>query len=628
MLMNRTLLLIAYLFCGCGLVLPRAATINAGEGQRWWGYYSGSEQLGEFGTGQGEKYNCAIFIPGDKGLAADKTIQALRIVIQGTAEMSDLYVWMATRLPSSMSDVDVEKHLIDPADVSDMKPFDVALDAPYAMTERGVYVGYSFTTDDPFPVITTTGVGTQAGSFYMKTSESYPSWQDLTKYNYGNLAIQVLLDGQFYANAARVGDFGEVVTTTATDALLPLTIVNWGSEGMRSIDYILTSDGEAQPSRHYDFSPAVTTVKGTATIELPFTSPAATGISHKTVVITHVNGQPNEIAADEASAHGAIISIEKSAPRRVVMEEFTGTWCGWCPRGTAGLENLEKDFADQFVGLSVHFRDPMEIPDYGAMLPPSYPKENLDRQEQGDPFFGFFYGLGSEPSYGIADDVRRHLAELTEASVELTTQWADADSTLISATAAVTLEYDRDDTPPYALAYALVADSLRGEGSEWAQNNDFSLVMAQGYADDPYLGYYTQLGDHIYGLSYNDVVVATAGIERGLEGSVSGPFVKGVANTSAFTMDISANTIIQQKRHLRLAVLLLDTKTGRIVNAADAPIGRSSGTQGISTAPTAGSRAVTAQRFTLGGQVARRSQPGISIVRLPSGEVRKIIDMR
>ena len=618
--MNRLLLYILF-----AITAIPAAAIDAADGQQWYGYYTGSEQLAEFGTGQPEHYMCAIFLPGNQGQAYGKTIRALRFVVQGVADLSDMNVWLSTTLPGTMDDVDVERHRIDPSAIADLTPCDVALDAPYAVPDGGVYVGYSFWSDDPFPVIATTGVPTQANSFFLKTSDSYPTWQDLTRFNYGNLAMQVLLDGEFHENAAKVGNFGEKVTTASTPATLPLTIVNWGSQGMRSIDYVLTSDGVAQPEQHYDFAEPVTVVRGTATIELPFTSPALPGISHKTVTITRVNGVANEYAAQEASAHGAVITISESAPRRVVMEEFTGTWCGWCPRGLVGLEHLEKDFGERFIGISVHNNDPMAIPDYDPLLPRGYPSENLDRQESGDPFFGFFYGLGSEPSYGIRDDVERHLAELTEATVQLKADWTDADSTHIQATASIALQYDRDDTPPYALAYVLLADSLRGEGNEWTQNNDFTLIMAQGYASDPYLGYLTHLDQRIKNMTYNDVAVTTAGLRRGLTGSVAGPFVQGVPNTSEHVMDISANTVIQNKRNLRLVVLLLNTDDGHIVNAADTRIGASS-TDAVASPVCQVPGAP--QRYDLTGRRlsdTSAGRPALQIVRMADGTTRKII---
>ena len=128
--MNRLLLYILF-----AITAIPAAAIEAADGQQWYGYYSGSEQLAEFGTGQPEHYMCAIYLPGNQGQAYGKTIRALRFVVQGVADLSDVDVWLSTTLPGTMDDVDIEQHRVNMSAVSDLTPFDVALDAPYAVPD-------------------------------------------------------------------------------------------------------------------------------------------------------------------------------------------------------------------------------------------------------------------------------------------------------------------------------------------------------------------------------------------------------------------------------------------------------------------------------------------------------------
>lgn len=47
------------------------------------------------------------------------------------------------------------------------------------------------------------------------------------------------------------------------------------------------------------------------------------------------------IISSGISAHGSK-KAELTFPRRVVMEEFTGTWCGNCPRGMVGISGSIK----------------------------------------------------------------------------------------------------------------------------------------------------------------------------------------------------------------------------------------------------------------------------------------------
>ena len=69
----------------------------------------------------------------------------------------------------------------------------------------------------------------------------------------------------------------------------------------------------------------------------------------------------------------------------VVIEENTGTWCGWCPLGTVAFENLEDD-EDKFIGIAVHAGDPMEnsyYADQSSSFPgvSGYPSAVLERME-------------------------------------------------------------------------------------------------------------------------------------------------------------------------------------------------------------------------------------------------------
>lgn len=44
--------------------------------------------------------------------------------------------------------------------------------------------------------------------------------------------------------------------------------------------------------------------------------------------------------------------------KKIILEELTGTWCGFCPQGSVTLDSLTKQF-DNVIGVSVHVSDPM-----------------------------------------------------------------------------------------------------------------------------------------------------------------------------------------------------------------------------------------------------------------------------
>jgi thiol-disulfide isomerase/thioredoxin len=61
--------------------------------------------------------------------------------------------------------------------------------------------------------------------------------------------------------------------------------------------------------------------------------------------------------------------IQAQAPlRSVLIEEFTGEWCGWCPIGMMELENLAEKYGDTLIIVAVHTSDPLETASASGMI--------------------------------------------------------------------------------------------------------------------------------------------------------------------------------------------------------------------------------------------------------------------
>jgi len=95
---------------------------------------------------------------------------------------------------------------------------------------------------------------------------------------------------------------------------------------------------------------------------------------------------PNGLA-DEDSSDNVIIrpvyGLDTYVPKKVLVEEATGTWCQWCPRGAVMMENLFETYGDQVLPVAVHNADPMTISEYDAgmgSLISGYPSGLVDRK--------------------------------------------------------------------------------------------------------------------------------------------------------------------------------------------------------------------------------------------------------
>ena len=51
------------------------------------------------------------------------------------------------------------------------------------------------------------------------------------------------------------------------------------------------------------------------------------------------------------------------AQKNVLVEELTGTWCQWCPRGVYYADSLCETY-DNIIFVAIHSSDPMSNDDY------------------------------------------------------------------------------------------------------------------------------------------------------------------------------------------------------------------------------------------------------------------------
>ena len=68
--------------------------------------------------------------------------------------------------------------------------------------------------------------------------------------------------------------------------------------------------------------------------------------------------------------------------KRVLCEEYTGTWCGWCPRGHYYMEKMDHDYPETYIGIATHSGDVMthEAYDkYFSKFAPGAPSGRVDR---------------------------------------------------------------------------------------------------------------------------------------------------------------------------------------------------------------------------------------------------------
>ena len=111
----------------------------------------------------------------------------------------------------------------------------------------------------------------------------------------------------------------------------------------------------------------------------------ATGNYPVEIRVTSVNGKSVDCAATEGTAEiYAFLPVN-----RPLVEEYTGLWCGFCPRGYMALEMMKELKGNLFIAAAYHNGDPMswdgKTPNYVSGFPAAYINRSTSVNLKGHP---------------------------------------------------------------------------------------------------------------------------------------------------------------------------------------------------------------------------------------------------
>lgn len=594
--MNRIFILLSFFLMVNAVWAQQADTrsIEAHEGQLWWNNYDDStNEWYLVSTPVKGHYHVATFIPKNLVGGEGTTIDGFSFYPITTA-MQHVKVWVSKTLPAKDGQADLETK---DASVSLDSFNDVAFDKSYEIPDEGLYVGLSFdisTLEGDYAdhaMMMTVTVRNREGAFWM-VGPNDSKWNSLG----GNLIAKVLFGGdRFFQNRVMASNFGLNYGVKNKSVKIPVTLVNQGANEVSSIDYTITTDGKVSAEKHASCS-----LKGfgRGIVKLEFPADDVVGNYDKILTITKVNGEAN--TSSENTANGTIIVMSYQPTAVPVMEEFTGTWCGWCPRGMAGLKIVKQKYGDKVITIAVHDGDPMEIKpyDFHKYIISSYPSATVNRDYIIDPYVGISH-------------LDEALEEIVPGEVKVEAEWADNTKNTINIYTKTTFGMN-SSFDQFAIGFVLVEDGLKGSGSSWAQANYYSGLS--GYESIPELYALTQLPSTITDIEYDHVAVDGWGVENGIDGSIPESFSAGTPLTFSYQTPVSSNMLIQDKSKLSVVALLIDRNTGRICNGSQAPIGNP-GTSGIRVANSdiVKSQGLNNQWYNLNGLRVNMPKKGLYI---------------
>lgn len=324
-------------------------------------------------------------------------------------------------------------------------------------------------------------------------------------------------------------------------------------EIIRSLTLNWSLNDIPQEDRHFETS-LLPNHEGIFCIDLPEGIPGRS--MRVNVEVAAINGQPDEIQANSNHTNALTLPVSTHYPRRLVMEEGTGTWCGWCTRGIESIRLAAEHYPDNFIAIALHSDDKMYPEDnsYDPIINffPSFPNSLINRTTMED------------PQWWTLRQKIEEMKDNADATIEATALFAAQDSSRVVVTTQTTFGFSDNGSTEYRVAYVVVEDEV----GPYVQSNFYSSPEVEDNPDN-YMNAWVHSDSRVR-MTFNAVARTILPDWQGAAGCVPTVVQAGLTYTYSYEFALPKN--IQQKKNIRIVTLLIDGTTGEIMNAAQMPV--------------------------------------------------------
>ncbi|MEO5905500.1 MAG: choice-of-anchor J domain-containing protein [Saprospiraceae bacterium] len=362
-----------------------------------------------------------------------------------------------------------------------------------------------------------------------------------------NISVLVLPEADMVVKSLNFEKYNPIGTSVP----LTVTVENNGATPINSVIFTYTVGSEIRidtvtglniPTR------GITDITHSISLDLN-----ETGEYPVTVVVEKPNNV-EENASDNTIARN-IYGLNEQLPKKVVVEEGTGTWCGWCPRGFVAMERIAELFPEVAIPIAIHNFDPMTVEDYDTPFSQSisgYPSGHVDRKE-----------INIDPEsptngYGFDDAIVNLQNRMVPVAISIETAFDDVTRMAeVTATAHLSIPTQSNNL---RFAAVLTENGVTGPSPEYDQVNYYS-----GGAQGP-MGGFESWPDPVPAnqLVYNFVARALFGTFFGLENSIPAAVEANEDFTFEFNYQVPAGYNVDE---MQAIVFVVDDETGEILNA-------------------------------------------------------------
>jgi len=219
-----------------------------------------------------------------------------------------------------------------------------------------------------------------------------------------------------------------------------------------------------------------------------------------------------------------VSKVPSTFTKKVLIEEFTGAWCGYCPDGAHRVQSIIDNNNGNAIGVSLHSSDDMAIAHTNYLETTyqntGYPSGMVDRV----PFNGTTSTWNRGSWKSVAND---QLIKISSCGLAIKSEINGA-----SATVEVHAGFNTTLNGDYRLTVYLIEDGVTGTGSGYDQRNYYNTDSESPFYD---------LGDPIEGYEHNHTLRAV--LSESLGDPINTSFlVSGGEHIETYTVDLSSYT--------------------------------------------------------------------------------------
>ncbi|MGE5355084.1 MAG: choice-of-anchor J domain-containing protein [Deltaproteobacteria bacterium] len=237
---------------------------------------------------------------------------------------------------------------------------------------------------------------------------------------------------------------------------------------------------------------------------------------------------------------------------RVLGEEATGTWCGWCVRGHYFMDKMDETYPNTWVGVAVHNGDPMVVTAYDTGM--------------GDFIAGYPSGLVNRFKIGDAYDIDPKDFELAHnvfkdfvVPANIAIGGASYDAATKKLQFSIEANFAGNIDKSYNVLGIITEDEVKGTDAGYDQVNYYA-----GGANGP-MGGYESLPNPVPAsqMVYENVARALLGGFNGVSNVIPNPTADNGKYTYSFSYTVPQKENID---HMNLIGVILDKTSGEVVN--------------------------------------------------------------